>query len=115
MNALETERVAIGKGEVIVTEIWSTEYIALYSDETLRDEKGEVDMNKFVNALITKAVIDEEGNRILSDDDRKAFEKAKPKLYLKIANAVKRLNGLSGDEAKNSEPSLTDSSSSDSV
>lgn len=107
--SLETERVQIGKGEVVVTEIGAVDYHELYSDRANFDENGNVDMKKFINALIVRAVLDEDGNRLLTIDDIPRLAKAKPKPFIKLSNVVRRLNGLTGDEVKNSEPSQTES------
>jgi len=107
-TALQTERVPVGKGEIIVSEIGATDYLELYSKYKCRDEDGNVDSVKFTNVLILLSVVNEGGERFFTDDDLSRLARTKPKVYLEIANAAKRVNGLSGDE-KNSEPSLTDS------
>ena len=77
--------------------------------------KTEVDMARFTPALISYTVTDEAGNRIFSDDDIDILSRSAQGPFLKLAEVARRLNGLSGEEVKNSEDSQKESSSSDSV
>jgi hypothetical protein len=100
---LKTERVQIGDGEVIITEIGAADYIALYSDPALQTD-GAVDMAKFSPALVARSVIDEQGNRIFTDEDIAAIGKGSVSVFEKLAATARRLNGLSGsieEAAKN--------------
>lgn len=117
---LKTERVPLGDGEVIVSEIGGSDYIALWSDpnnqkvnETLMDKDGkpvtEVDMTKFTPALIVKCVVDEAGNRIFADSDVDLIAKGARGPFMAIAESARKLNGMSGEAEKNSDdnqPSL---------
>jgi hypothetical protein len=103
LKAIEAKRetVSLDGGEVLVREIGATELYGLYQRADIKDEKGEITMQKFIPALITLAVIDENGNRLLSDSDIAFLEKASPVKLKAITDAAKRLNGFADDEAKN--------------
>jgi hypothetical protein len=122
---LKTEVVEIEGGEVIVSEIGAADYIKLWSDpknqkdtgeKVLKDGKEEpvlvIDMSKFTPALIAYSVVDEAGNRLFSDADVDAVARSAQGIFLKIAEAARRINGLSGEEQKNSVETESESSSS---
>jgi hypothetical protein len=98
---LKKEIVELGDGEVIISEIGATAMIDLYTRKELHDADGNFIMGKFTPALVALSVIDEIGNRIFSDADILLLEKASPIYFTKIAEVARRLNGMSGGEAKN--------------
>lgn len=125
---LKSEVVEIGKGKVIVSEIGASDYISLWSDPknqkatgemVLKDGKSEpvmvVDMARFTPALIVYAVTDAAGNRIFTDEDIDLIARGSQGPFLKIADVARRLNGMVGDEVKNSEGSQSVLPSSDSA
>jgi hypothetical protein len=97
---LKTETVAIDDGEVILSEIGAKDLMDLYTRKDLQDEKGGIVMSKFVPALVAKSVIDENGNRLFTDEDAELLEKAGAARFSNLAQTARRLNGLAGDELK---------------
>ena len=127
-GSLKTEAVVLNSGEVIVSQIGGADYINLYTDPKnqkktgnkvlrngIEEDETELDMARFTPALIAYSVVDEAGNRIFADDDIPAIARFATEKYLKLADACRKINGLSGEEVKNSEDSQNDSSFSDSV
>jgi len=121
---LKTETVEIEGGEVIVSEIGAADYIKLWSDPKNQKDTGEkvlkegkeeavmvIDMAKFTPALIAYSVVDDAGNRLFSDEDVTLLARSSQGIFLKIAEASRRINGLSGEETKNSSETEADSSS----
>lgn len=117
MQVLEpkTEKVKLGKGEVIVSEIGAADYIRIWTDEAYQDKDGNTDMTKFTPALVAYCVVNEKGERVFSDDDIPALARSSHGPFHEIARVARRLNGLAGGEVKNSKPSPIESSSSGSV
>ena len=111
---LKTEEIEINGGSIIVSEIGAADYIKLWTDPANQTD-GEIDMVKFTPALLAYTIVDENGSRIFSDDDIKELSRSAHAPFLKIAEAAKRLNGLIGDESKNSDSSQSESSSTDSA
>lgn len=105
---LKTEEVEIDGGTVIVSEIGAADYIKLWTDPSNQTD-GEIDMVKFTPALLACTIVDQDGKRIFSNDDISELSRSAHAPFLKIAEAAKRLNGLSGSEIKNSESSQSDS------
>jgi len=98
---LKTELVEISKGkEVIVSEIGAADYIKLWTS-TSGDKDGHVDMAEFSPKLVAFCVVDEKGERIFSEDDIPALIRSSNKVFEKLAEVARRLNGISGEEAKN--------------
>lgn len=112
---LKTETVPFNAGDVIVSEIGAEDYIKLWLDLRYQDDNGNMDMAKLTPALVAYSVVDASGNRIFSEDDIQTLARAAHGPFNILAKSARRINGLAGDEIKNSEPSLTESSSSDSV
>jgi hypothetical protein len=118
---LTSELVPLGKGEVRVSTISGPDYIKLWSDPKNQKETGEfvlkdgvkepvttVDTSRFNAALLTYAVTDLEGNRVFTDADLDKVSRFSSGPFLKIAEVARRLNGLNGDEVKNSEGSQSE-------
>ena len=100
---LKTEVVTLDDGsEVIVSEIGATDYINLWTSEAYSTE-DKVDMAKFTPALIAYSVVDDQGRRLFSDEDILSLGRSANGPFFKIAQVAKKLNGLSGEPAKNSE------------
>lgn len=98
---LKTELVKIDEeNEVIVSEIGAADYIKLWTDEANRTD-GEIDMAKFTPALVAYAVVDEQSQRIFTDEEVKLLARASHGPFMAMAAAARRLNGLSGDDSKN--------------
>lgn len=104
---LKTEEIEIDGETVIVSEIGSGDYIKLWSDpkNQKKDEEGKdiIDMSRFTPALISYSVVDESGNRVFTDDDIDTLARSAQGPFMKIAEVARRLNGLTGEEAKNSD------------
>lgn len=111
---LKTEEVELGAGTVIVSEIGAADYIKLWTDPKTQKD-GTVDMARFTPALIAYAVVDETGNRIFTDADVDILARSSQGPFLKIAEVARKLNGLSGEETKNSESDQSELPFSDSA
>lgn len=117
-GALKTENVTLKSGDVIVSEIGGSDYIKLWSDPNNQKEvdgKSEVDMSRFTPALLSYSVVDEAGNRLFDEADIDRLAKFNSEVFLKLSEVARRLNGLSGEEVKNSEGTQSDLLSSDSA
>jgi hypothetical protein len=114
-GALLTETVALKNGDVIVSQIGAVDYITLWSDpkNQKKDESGKdvIDMARFTPALIAYSVVDEAGNRLFTEADIERLAKFAQEPFLKLAEAARRLNGLTGDEVKNSDDNQPESPS----
>lgn len=106
---LKTEVVKIEGGEVVVSEMGAADYIQLWSTAPHKED-GTIDMSKFTPMLVTYSVVDAENNRIFSDEDVEVLSRSASGPFTKLAAAARRVNGMAGDEAKNSKPSRADSS-----
>lgn len=100
---LKQETIEVNGATFIISEIGATDYIRLWTDKNNQDASGEIDMAKFTPALIACAVVDESGQRVFDNNDIPALERAAYGPLLKIAEVAKRLNGLTGEETKNSD------------
>lgn len=108
---LKTETVALENGDVIVSEIGGADYIKLWSDPANR-EGDSINMSRFTPALISYSVVDETGKRIFTDADIDAIARLSQGPFLKIAEVARKLNGMSGEEVKNSEAAKSEDFSS---
>ena len=112
---LETVVVSVGNGSVTVSEISGPDYLAAW--EYAKMDDGETDGNFKVNihklnpALLAYGIVDEEGNRIFTDDDIPLLAKRSMKKFEPVLIAIKRLNGLLSDEGNASEPTPDGSTS----
>lgn len=111
---LKTESIELGSGTVIVSEIGASDYIELWTNPAYQTD-GEVDMAKFTPALLAYTIVDESGKRIFTVADVAELGRSAAVPFLKLAEASKRLNGLTGTEIKNSEGTAAQSSSTASV
>ena len=112
---LKTEDMPLGGGTIRVSELGGSDYLKIWTDPAYQDGNGNVDMSKFTPALLAYTIIDENGNRLFSDDEVPELAKAAAGPFLDIAKVAKRLNGLTGEEVKNSEAGQIDCSCSDSA
>jgi hypothetical protein len=101
--ALKTKTVKLPEGEVILQELCSTDYLETYEHPAVKAQDGSFDLPKFTALLITRCMVDEKGKRILVDEDVEQLRKGSTAIYLKLADAARELNGLSG-KLGNSEP-----------
>lgn len=99
---LKTEVVELEEGSVIVSEISALDYNEI-CELSKKPDCDEVDMKKFTPTLLAFGIVNENGERVFSNEDIPLLAKLAQKPFMKIADGVKRLNGLIGDEAKNSE------------
>jgi len=111
---LKIEPVMIGDDSVNVSQIGAADFIRMWNNPEYQTDDS-IDMSKLLPALVAYSVVDDDGNRIFSAEDAAILSRSSREPFALLANAAKRLNGLMGDEIKNSEPSQTESSSSDSV
>lgn len=98
---LKTEKISLGEGEVIVTELSASDFTDLYSSPAVQDDQGNVDIKKFTPALVSMCIVGEDGKRIFSTEDISLFQQAGAGELYKISSVARRLNGMTGDEAKN--------------
>lgn len=127
-GALNTEIVTLKSGDVRVSQIGGSDYISLWTDPKNQKETGEVvikngveekvttvDMSRFTPALIAYAVVDVDGNRVFTDEDIPLIARLASGPFLKVSEIARKLNGLTGEEVKNSEDNQSDFSSTASV
>lgn len=95
------ETVGIGGGQVVVRELRATELQDLFKQDGIKGEGDEIIMAKFTPALIAMCVVDENGDRVFSDDDIPILENGGATVITQLAVVARRLNGMAGDEAKN--------------
>jgi hypothetical protein len=105
---LKTEEVELKTGTVIVSELNGTDYLDLYTDPQYQID-GVMDLKKLRPAMIARCVVDQDGNRVFSDEEASVVAKSASKPFLKLMEAVNRVNADSGDEIKNSEETVSDS------
>lgn len=98
---LKTEEVPVGSGKVLVTEVTALEYMEVYDSEAAKNDKGEFDGSKFAAALAVRCIVDKNGKRLYSDDEAGVLRNGSSAIYTKLVLAVKRLNGLGAEPAKN--------------
>ena len=98
-----------------MTELSGPDYIKIYSDPANRttNEEGEevLEMGRFQAALICYGAVDENGNRIFDDSDIETIKRGAQGPFLKLAEAARKLNGLTGEEEKNSDDNQPESPS----
>lgn len=129
-GALKTEVVTLDSGkEVLVSQIGGADYIKLWSDPKNQKETGEfnietdgkrtpitvVDMSRFTPALLAYAIVNEDKTRMFADADIDLLSRLSSGPFLKVSEVARKLNGLSGEEAKNSESDQSDLPFSDSA
>lgn len=98
---LKKETVTLKTGNVIVTEVSAAEYLDAMNSPLAKDDKGEFDGAKFTALLATRCVVDGKGKRIFTDEDTELIRSGSARVLNRIGAAVKRVNGLTGDETKN--------------
>ncbi|MCL2761441.1 MAG: hypothetical protein FWD70_07335 [Desulfuromonadales bacterium] len=98
---LKKERVNVNGQEVVISEITSSDYMKVFNNPYVKKESGELDGHKFVALLLTYSIIDNKGERILSDDDAEDLRNISSTAFVVLAETVKKLNGITGEEIKN--------------
>lgn len=106
---LKTEDVEIPGGKVRISELSGTDFLEIYTNPKYKTG-DEMDMVKFTPALLACTIVDESGSRIFTNEDVEEIGRRTKDVFLQLAKVAKRLNGLSGEEIKNSEASLSNSS-----
>jgi len=112
---LKTELVKLDEGEVIVSELSGPDYMKLYTDPANRkmvDGVETMEMGRFQAALIVYGAVDEKNERIFKDEDIDAVMRMSNTVFFKLAEAARKVNGMSGEEIKNSNETEADDSSS---
>lgn len=114
---LKKELVDIGEGhQVYLTELEAAVFYPIWLDPAYAGEgEGSVDLRKVVPVLLAHSIVDEDGNRLFSDEEAGTLAKITPSVYFPLSEAVRRLNGILGVEAKNSDASQEGDSSSGSL
>lgn len=105
---LKTEEVTLATGTVIVSELNGTDYLDLYTDPQYQID-GAMDLKKLRPAMIARCVVDADGNRIFSDEEAQTIARSASKPFLKLMEAINRMNAETGDEIKNSGETASDS------
>jgi len=112
---LKTELVKLDNGDVIMTELSGPDYMKLYTDPANRkmvDGVETMEMGRFQAALIVYGAVDDKNQRIFKDEDIDAVMRGANGVFFKLAEAARKLNGMTGEEVKNSkETEAADSSS----
>lgn len=112
---LKTELVKLDDGkDVIVSEVGAADYIKLWTNPDYQNGNT-VDMAKLMPAMVAYSVVDDQGQRVFADEDIPAIARSAQGPFMKISDAVRRVNGMVGDEAKNSMETAPEDSSSGSV
>lgn len=111
---VKTEDVEIAGGIVRVSALGGTAFLEIYTNPKYKTN-DEIDMVKFTPALLACTILLEDGSRMFTDDEAEEVGRRDKDAFLKLANAAKRLNGLTGEEIKNSEAGQTSDSSTDSA
>lgn len=104
--ALKKETVAFQGGEVVVTELGAADIMKLWEDYPTTDGTA-----NFTAALIAMCVLDDEGQKVFSAADIPLLTNSAQGAFFELSKASRAVNGIGGEEAKNSEPSPADSSS----
>lgn len=99
--ALKTERIRVEGGEVIMSEISADDYMDAFNNPLSKTD-GEYDGTKFTALLVTRCIVNEKGQRVFDDTDIDVIRNGSSRVYTALVKAAQRLNGLSGDETKNS-------------
>jgi len=106
----KTEVVIIEGGDVVISQIRADDYMSMWDDPTNKktgeDGKETIDMSKFTPALLVRCITDETGERIFTDEDASAVAQLSQKIFKILADKALELNGMKGDEVKNSEADL---------
>ena len=112
---LKKEIMNLGSGKIIVSEMTAENYLELCELCKLEGSESEgsykLDVKKFNPGLVAFSVVDEEGNRIFSNEDIPILAKRSQKQFSPIVLKAQKLNGLVGDEGNDSEPTQNGSSS----
>lgn len=98
---LQTEIVKLKTGNVIVKELSAVDYMEAFESPLSQDAQGEYSAVRFTALMVVRSAVDEAGDRIMADDDAEAFRNGGGSVFRKIAAAVNRVNGTTGEEAKN--------------
>ena len=114
-SRLKSEIVKLDEGEVVITELSGPDYMKLYTDPANRkmvDGVEAMEMGRFQAALIVYGAVDEKNERIFKDEDIEAVMRMSNTVFFKLAEAARKVNGMTGSEEKNSEETEADDSSS---
>lgn len=96
---VKREKVKVGKGEVFIAEIGATDYLTLWTNPELQTD-GKPDMAKLRPALVARCVVNEEGERILTNDDAAVLAKSSALRFNTLADAAMKINGLVVEESE---------------
>lgn len=99
----KSENVAIGDNSVTCSELSFSEINAVRESELIKDTTGEFDGYKFIALLMAYSIRDGKGERLFLDTEIDIIMGLPRAEYLKLAESVKKLNGMAEDEIKNSE------------
>lgn len=98
IGRLKTEAVEVDGGQILVSEIGAADSFALFSDPENQDAAKNIRMAIFGPKLVAMCVVDDDGNRIFSNEDAPALARLHPAVFGQMLNAAMRVNGLLGGE-----------------
>jgi len=91
---LKTTTVKLASGDVNIRELSALDYLEIYNGEAAKGTDGEFSSNKFTSLLVAACVVDAKGARLFTDAEAGDLSGGSSSVYLKLAMAVKELNGL---------------------
>lgn len=96
--ALRTEDVALPSGQLVrVRTLKASERIAISTAAV--GEEGKVDSVAYSTKAVAACLVDEAGNRLLSDEDAALLADGSSDVFEFLFRAVQRINGLGSTEA----------------
>lgn len=113
---LKTETIELSDGSSVrVAELSGPDYLKIWGSDRFAGSNDDVDMSKLAPALIAACVVDQDNNRIFTDDDIQVISRGNKDLFMQLSTAVLRINGLGGGAVKNFEGTESGDSSTGSV
>lgn len=105
-RVFKTEAVEISEGKsVTISELDGPDYVRIMEKHT---QDGKVNIAAFIGTLISACIVDDSGNRMFTEEEYKSARIPKSVID-KISEAVKRVNGMVGDEKNDSVATPQDS------
>ena len=95
MGRLKTTTITVDGGDIIISELGATDSSSLFADPSNRDDKGDLKMSNFGPALVARCVVDEEGQRLFSDEEATQLGRLRTDLFGKMLMGALDVNGLS--------------------
>jgi hypothetical protein len=96
MGRLKTQLVDVDGGQVIISELGAADSFSLFNDKTNQTEDGMLKMSTFGPSLVVRCLVDDDGNRLFSDDEAGQLARFRPQIFGRLLTAAMDINGLSG-------------------